>query len=251
VPPVAPTSIGPKLRKARIDRSLSIEETAWRTRIRPDLLRALEDEDFDSIGQQSFVRRHLSSYARFLGIDPAEVVEEFRSLQDEPEPSSIEELDRKNREAPKPKRPKWLIAAAISGAALAVAASVGALGGQTERPAAKAAPLPAHVSTPKASLSQAPKARPPVTAAQAKVTLAVSAVSATRVSILADGTQVFDGTLYSGESRTFRARSTIDVVAADGSTVRLMLNGVSLGSPGPSGTVFRARYGPHGKIKAA
>jgi cytoskeleton protein RodZ len=251
VPPAAPTSIGPKLRKARIDRSLSIEETAWRTRIRPDLLRALEDEQFDSIGQQSFVRRHLSSYARFLGIDPAEVVEEFRSLQNEPEPSSIEELDRKNREAPKPRRPKWLIAAAVSGAALAVAASVGALGGQTERPSAKAAALPTHVSTPKSSASQAPKAPAPVTAAQARVTLVVSPVSATRVSILADGTQVFDGTLYSGESRTFRARSTIDVVAADGGTVRLTLNGVALGTPGTTGTVFRARYGPHGKIKAA
>jgi cytoskeletal protein RodZ len=250
VPPAAPTSIGPKLRKARIDRSLSIEETAWRTRIRPDLLRALEDERFDSIGQQSFVRRHLSSYARFLGIDPVEVVEEFRSLQDEPEPSSIEELDRKNREAPKPKRPKWLIAAAVSGAALAVAASVGALGGQTERPAAKAVVLPSQSSTPK-SASLATKAPAPVTAAQARVTLVVSSFSATRVSILADGTKVFDGTLYPGEQRTFRARSTIDVVAADGGTVRLMLNGVALGIPGQSGTVFRARYGPHGKIKAA
>jgi hypothetical protein len=30
-----------------------------------------------------------------------------------------------------------------------------------------------------------------------------------------------------------------------------MLNGVALGIPGQSGTVFRARYGSHGKIKAA
>ena len=250
MPQAAPPSIGPKLRQARIDRSLSIEETAWRTRIRPDLLRALEDEQFDSIGQQSFVRRHLSSYARFLGIDPTEVVEEFTSLQEEPEPSSIEELDRKNREAPKPKRPKWLIAAVISGAALAVAASVGALGGQTERPAAKTTTVATQKPAVRGSVPAA-AAPGPVTAAQARVTLVVSAVSPTRVSILADGTQVFDGTLYAGEQRTFRARKTIDVVAADGGTVRLMLNGVALGTPGQAGTVFRARYGPHGKINAA
>jgi len=91
----------------------------------------------------------------------------------------------------------------------------------------------------------------PVTAAQARVTLVVSALTATRVSILADGTQVFDGTLYGGEQRTFRARSTIDVVAADAGTVRLTLNGVALGTPGPAGTVFRARYGPRGKISPA
>jgi cytoskeletal protein RodZ len=229
---------------------LSIEETAWRTRIRPDLLRALEDEHFDEIGQQSFVRRHLSSYARFLGIDPTEAVEEFRSLQDEPEPSSIEELDRKNREAPQPKRPKWLFAAVISGAALAVAASVGALGGQTQRPTAKTSVLTTP-ATPKASSSQVPAAPAPVSAARARVTMVVSALSATRVSILADGTQVFDGTLYAGDLGTFRARSTIDVVAADAGTVRLTLNGVALGIPGPAGTVFRARYGPRGKINPA
>ena len=245
---VAPPSIGPKLRKARIDRSLSIEETAWRTRIRPDLLRALEDERFDAIGQQSLVRRNLSSYARFLGMDPTEVVEEFTSLQAEPEPSSIEELDRKSREAHKPKRPKWLIAAIASGIALAVAASVGALGGQTERPAVKTTSAPSRAVS-----SPAPSSRiaAPVPAARARVTLVVVALATTRVSIQADGAQIFDGTMVTGESQTFRARSAIDIVAADGGTVRLTLNGVLLGTPGPSGSVFRARYGPHGKISGA
>ena len=246
--PVAPPSIGPKLRKARIDRSLSIEETAWRTRIRPDLLRALEDERFDVIGQQSLVRSNLSSYARFLGMDAAEVVEEFTSRQGEPEPSSIEELDRKNREAPRPKRPKWLIAAIASGVALAVAAGVGALGGQTERPTATTSAPPKT-----ATASHAPPSHvvAPVSPAQARVTLVVTAVARTLVSIQADGAQIFDGTLAAGESRTFRARSTIDIVAADGGTVRLTLNGAEIGPPGPSGTVFRARYGPKGKIAPA
>jgi len=249
VAPVAPPSIGPKLRKARIDRSLSIEETAWRTRIRPDLLRALEDERFDVIGQQSLVRSNLSSYARFLGMDPTEVVEEFTSRQGTPEPSSIEELDRKNREAAKPKRPKWLVAAIASGVALAVAAGIGALGGQTERPTAKTSSAPPKAAA--ASATPSPRVTGPVSPAQARVTLVVVAVAPTLVSIQADGTRIFDGTLAAGESRTFRARSTIDIVAADGGTVRLTLDGVQLGLPGPSGVVFRARYGPKGKISHA
>jgi len=246
VPAAAPPTIGPRLRKARLDRSLSIEETAWRTRMRPELLRALEDEAFDTIGQQAFVRRHLSSYARFLGIDQTEVVEQFTSMHEQPEPSSIGELDRKSREAPKPKRPKWLIAGLLSGTALIVAAAVGVLGGQTERPGAKAAVLAAPA--PRTTTSTAPKVVPPVTAANARVTLLLSAVASTRVSVLADGTQIFDGTLLAGEQQTFRARSTIEIVAADGGTVRLTLNGVYLGVPGPYGSVLRARYGPHGEI---
>jgi cytoskeleton protein RodZ len=246
---VAPPSIGPKLRQARLDRSLSIEETAWRTRIRPDLLRALEDERFEVIGQSSLVRSNLSSYARFLGIDAVAVLQEFTSSQAAPEPSSIEELDRQNRQAPKPKRPKWLVAAIASGVALAVAAGIGALGGQTERPTAKAALAPPRSAAP----SNAPSAHVvgPVSPAQARVTLIVVAVAPTLVNIQADGAQIFEGTLAAGESRTFRARTAIDIVAADGGTVRLTLNGVALGLPGPSGTVFRARYGPHGKISPA
>jgi hypothetical protein len=240
VAPVAPPSIGPKLRKARLDRALSIEETAWRTRIRPDLLRALEDERFDAVGQRSIVRRNLSSYARFLGIDPVEVVEEFSAQQPEPEPSSIEELDRKSREAPAPKRAKWLVAAIVSGIALAVAAAVGALGGQTERPEA-------NRTAPRAAGS-APAITSP--AAKVRVTLLLVALASTRVSIQADGVQIFDGTLEAGEQRSFGARSTIDVVAADGGTIRLIVNGVSLGTAGRPGTVFRARYGPHGTIGA-
>lgn len=246
MPSAAPPTIGPKLRKARLDRSLSIEETAWRTRMRPELLRALEDEAFDTIGQHSFVRRHLSSYARFLGIDQTEVVAQYTSLLEQPEPSSIGELDRQSRDAPRPKRPKWLIAGLVSATALIVAAAVGALGGQTERPGTTVAGLPAPA--PRATATNTAKGIAPVTAANARVTLLVTAISSTRISVMADGIQVFDGTIVSGEQRTFRARGTIDVVAAEGGTMRLTLNGVSLGAPGTYGSVFRARYGPRGAI---
>jgi hypothetical protein len=221
---------------------LSIEETAWRTRIRPDLLRALEDERFDAVGQQSIVRRNLASYARFLGMDPVIVMSEFTSLRGDAEPSSIGELDRKDREARKPKRPKWLIASLASAVALAVAAGVGALGGQTERPAATSASTPAPPAQTRAQ---------PAPVSSARVTLSVLALATTRVSILEDGKQIFDGTMVGGEQRTFRARATIDIVAADGGTVRLTVNGVAVGTAGPSGTVFRARFGPHGKIVSA
>jgi len=247
VPAAAPPSIGPKLRKARIDRSLSIEETAWRTRIRPDLLRALEDEEFETIGHQSFVRTHLCSYARFLGIDPSSVAEEYESLQEEPAPSSIEELDRTNKKAQKPRRPKWLIAAILSGGGLIAAASLGVLGGQTERLSTQPT-----VPVTQAAKPSAPVVKPaPVTAANARVTIQIESLSETRVSILADGKSVFDGMLASGEKRTFLARSTIDIVAADGGTIRLTFNGKDLGAPGESGAVFRARYGPRGRIDNA
>jgi len=68
---------------------------------------------------------------------------------------------------------------------------------------------------------------------------------------LADGTRIFDGMLEAGQHREFFARNLIDIVSADGSTVRLTLNGTSLGVAGPSGAVFHARYGPHGLVNGA
>jgi cytoskeletal protein RodZ len=246
----ASPTIGTKLRSARIDRSLSLEETAWRTRIRPELLRALELEDWASIGHHSFVRTHLSSYARFLGIDPQEVVAEFEAGS-EPGPSSLEELDRQVKRSRKPPRAKWLIAAVASGAVLIGIAVAGYLGGQAERPAAE---QPLGVSAPVESLvpsdgpSQVPSDGPSqVPAALARVQLHVEAVADTQVAILVDGEEIFEGVLAAGTARTFRARRMIEILAADAGSILLTHNGTEIGEAGDDGTAFRARFGPQGR----
>ena len=218
-----PEGIGTLLREARIERDLSIEETAWRTRIRPDLLRALECDEFDTIGHQSFVRTHLSSYARFLGMDPADVVRRFESLHDDA-PSSLEELQRRADEAHKPPRAKWLIAAAVCGAVLIAAGVMGALG--TRTPAG------------------GPVAVAPV--AVAPVSLVVEALAPSTLRIVADGAAMFDGVLATGARRTFQASDVIDVTGSDGAGVRLTLNGVPV-TAGARGA-FHGRFGPRGPL---
>lgn len=240
----ADAGIGTKLRDARVGRDLSIEESAWRTRIRPETLRALECEEFEILGHDAFVRSHLLSYARFLGIDPTDIVGEFERRA-EPSPSPIEELNRQERDAKKPPRAKWWIAAAFSGALLAAAAVVGVLGGQGERPAASSSALP---SAPPAVTSPSPDGLVPP--AEARVRLAVEVVSDTTMSVSADGAQVFEGTLEAGTTRTFRARRTLEVVVADAGAVRFTHNGDELGPPGEAGTVVRARDGPRGRRDA-
>lgn len=224
--------MGVKLRRARIERSLSIEETAWRTRIRPDTLRALELDRFDEVGHPAFVKTHLSSYARFLGMDPAEVVDDFDALHDEL-PSSIEELERVVQESHKPPRAKWPIAAAISGVVLALGALAGVLGGQEER-AGSAMPPPAPL---------APQYQHVI-----RVTIAVQAVDTTTVSAIVDGKQLYEGPLAPGETKTFRAERTVELMAADAASVRLTVNGKDAGVAGDQGSAYRARFGPNGRI---
>jgi len=240
--PAAPPGIGTTLRRARLERSLSIEETAWRTRMRPETLRALEGEHFDTIGHSAFVRSHLHSYARFLGIDPSEVVDAFTTLHAPAEPSAVHELQRQRKEARKPPRPKWLVAAIVSGGVLIAGAAVGVLGGQGERPAA--APSP-DASLPEVIASASGL---PVPLAEARVRLRVEALADTTVSIFADGQPLYEGPLTEGIARTFNARSAIEIILADAGTVRLRLNGADLGTPGEPGVVFRQRYGPDGPL---
>lgn len=241
MPSAAPAGIGTKLRQARLDRSLSIEETAWRTRIRPDLLRALEDENFDTVGHQAFVRSHLRSYATFLGMDPGEVVDEF-SAHHGAAPSVIEELERRTREERKPPRPKWLVAAIVSATALIGAAAVGWLGGQTERTGAAPSPA-ASIPDVLASASSVP-----VPPAEARVRLRVEALEDATVSVLADGQPLFEGALRAGTARTFNGRDVVEILLADAGAVRLTLNGTDLGTPGQPGAVYRQQYGPSGPI---
>lgn len=232
--PTAAPPIGKRLRKARQERQLSIEESAWRTRIRPDLLRALEREQFGALDHAGFVRRHLASYARFLGLDPLEIVDDYATRYEPDDDSSIEHLDRREKQAKKPPRPRWHIAAAVSGALLVAAAAVGVLGGHEKKVSLRAlSPPTPRVAGPSAASRLAP----------ARVTMRLLAVGATHVSVIVDGVEVFEGDVVPGEARSFAGRLGIEIVAGNGAAVRLVVNGAAVPA-GKPGSVYRARFGP-------
>jgi len=62
-------SFGHYLQMARIERQISLEEIARRTRIGMDVLRAMENEDLDKLPAEVFVKGFLRSYAREVGVD--------------------------------------------------------------------------------------------------------------------------------------------------------------------------------------
>jgi cytoskeleton protein RodZ len=72
---MASTGIGERLRSARQALGLSLEEIENVTRIRRSFLVALEQETFDVLPGPAYVRGFLRTYAAYLGIPPAELVE--------------------------------------------------------------------------------------------------------------------------------------------------------------------------------
>ena len=71
--------IGSSLREARTRRSIDFVQAEQATKIRARYLRALEDERFDELPSQTYVKGFLRTYADYLGLDGQLYVDEFNS----------------------------------------------------------------------------------------------------------------------------------------------------------------------------
>jgi len=71
--------IGNSLREARVRQQLELTEIELATKIRARYLRALEEETFEALPAQTYVKGFLRTYADYLGLDGQLYVDEFNS----------------------------------------------------------------------------------------------------------------------------------------------------------------------------
>jgi cytoskeleton protein RodZ len=129
--------IGARLREARMRAKIDINEVESRTKIRAKYLRAMENEEWDLLPGEVYVRSFLRTYGDFLGLDSRELVDDFRRGYENPSdhepppiaPPSREQRDRQARQRQRGQRgggspgrgvPPW----AIVGVVLVVVAVV-------------------------------------------------------------------------------------------------------------------------------
>ncbi|MFQ5992214.1 MAG: helix-turn-helix domain-containing protein, partial [Nitrospiraceae bacterium] len=70
-------SLGDFFKQVRETKGLTLEEVALKTRIQPDYLRALEDENFAKLPDQVFAKGFVRTYARSLGLDEDDALNRF------------------------------------------------------------------------------------------------------------------------------------------------------------------------------
>ncbi len=70
--------IADELRHTRVARSLSIEDVAAILRIRPDFIRAMEEDRFDDLPGPAYISGFLRTYATHLGLDGERLVAWFK-----------------------------------------------------------------------------------------------------------------------------------------------------------------------------
>jgi cytoskeleton protein RodZ len=71
-------SPGKYLKAERELRNLSLEEIAKFTKIKEDFLKAIEEDRYELLPPAVYVKGFLTIYARYLGLDPHDVVQRFQ-----------------------------------------------------------------------------------------------------------------------------------------------------------------------------
>ncbi|MFN2469271.1 MAG: helix-turn-helix domain-containing protein [Gaiellaceae bacterium] len=227
--------IGNSLREARLRKRLEFREVEQATKIRSRYLRALEEEDFEALPAETYVRGFLRAYAESLGLNGQLYVDEYNSRFVTGEGSS----PLRPRRSQPPRRGKGrgietnVILFALTAIAVMTALVIVAWKFSSETPPA-AEPARKTVTQPN---RPAKRAKPPavrVTPAKLRVTasgghswLQVHESSAT-------GRLLYQGTLEKGRTQRFVA-ARLWVNAGRPENLRLTLNGspVSIGARSP------------------
>lgn len=248
-------ALGERYRAAREARGLSLSDVSEQIRIRSVYLAAIEEERWSAIGAPVYIRGFLRTYARFLGLDPEEVVADFNAAVAPParEPEGDERPAAARRS---PLRGSWLVGIAALVAALLVAFVVYneltmrrenaspvavATAAVTAAPSsAGAAPSPAGSLGP-GGVSPSPGASGGVPAAAGanSIALVFSAPSWLRVTV--DGNVSMEGTFPAGTSKTFHGRKAL-VRLGNAGGVEIYVDGKPVGKLGKSGDVVERAF---------
>ncbi|MBL8551807.1 MAG: helix-turn-helix domain-containing protein [Hyphomonadaceae bacterium] len=70
--------VGKKLEAAREQRGLTLEQVAAQTKVRREFIEALEEMNAKLLPGKAYALAYLKSYARLLGLDPAEIADQFQ-----------------------------------------------------------------------------------------------------------------------------------------------------------------------------
>ena len=238
--------ISEKLRRARLDKGVSLAQIANATKISTRVLERIEGGHFDELPGGLLTRGHLRAFARELGLEPEEIVSQYRaefertSPEDEPFTLRKSYADTEQRASLAPAILTVAFAVIIYVAFMRPAdttSEIDTVAGMTAldvaaAPAIQHAIAPAHAARPGTS---------PVRAADPEgLQIELRPQSDCWVSATADGRLVIYRLMNGGERETIDAVDAIRLRVGDAGVLSYTVNGLpgrSLGAPGEAVTV--------------
>jgi cytoskeletal protein RodZ len=232
-------SLGKYLKRERENRKISLKEVSKQIKVREPFLKAVEEDRRELLPSVTYVKGFLSAYAKYLGLDPNEVILRYEA-ESQGERIILPEALPKKRILWNPKY-LWTI-----GGVIIVGFIVLYLLLSPSQP--PVVPLPLKPEA-KKTIPQAPP--PPVSekssALEEKgISLDVKAVERTWVAIQIDGQPVREATFQPGESFTYRAAKRIELILGNAGGLDITFNERRLEKIGRSGEVVTVIFTPQG-----
>jgi cytoskeleton protein RodZ len=225
-------SVGELLRLEREAQGKTIEDVAKVTKMSPLTISALEEDRFSALPAPVYVKGHLRTYARFLGLPEHEVIEKYMRFTQQQEHEELDEWDAVELELHEEKQRagrRW-VWVAVAVAAVVVFIVVWSIASQRDVVQGGSAQTGVPVAT-----DPAAEAGVPDTLIEwNKLELTVKARERTWIQVTVDGASlpVADFHLEAGEERTYDADKYFELQVGNGGALELYLNGEYLGTAG-------------------
>ncbi len=241
--------LGERLRMAREEKGISLDEVAGRTRIHRSYLEALEAERWSEVPSAVSARGFLRNYLRFLGLPEKELLQQF-SEETKTTPFREQRVD-------PPGAPfyieRWSVSSRGNSIKIGIAAVIGGVlflavltSRESEvRPEKEARPanpqvvpepsLPSVPSDPSFETFASGRAAVPAPSPLEKLTLALQATEPTWVQVIIDGGAMREALLRPGERVNWQADERFFLTVGNAGGVRVFFQGAELAPLGPSG----------------
>ncbi|MFH1501897.1 MAG: helix-turn-helix domain-containing protein [Candidatus Eisenbacteria bacterium] len=223
-------SVGELLRSERETQEKSIDDVAKATKMSASIIEAIESDRFSVLPAPVYVKGHLRTYARFLGLDEEDVVDKYMRFTQQQEPDELDEWDAVEIELQEQRRETgkrwvWMVVGAV-----AVVVVILLVVKWVNRP-----PAPTGGGTEEAPLVTQPVSEAAWVDTMIEVHgLELMAVARERVyiTVSVDGERVSDLTLDEGDRRRWEGVEEFTLFVGTGEALELYLNGEYLGVAG-------------------
>jgi cytoskeleton protein RodZ len=236
--------IGATLREARMRAHIDITEVETRTKIRAKYLRAMENEEWDLLPGEVYVKSFLRTYGEFLGLDTRQLIDDFKRRYERPTDHELRPITPLGRERPPrgPLIPPWAVIVAVLAVVVVALYFVGNSTNSKNTPTARVrTSVPPHQTRPRRHSTKPPTAPKPTT-----VKLQLVPTGALYV-CLVDGTgkKLIPGEIFSAGQTVPTETAPKLLLTLGNAAVKLKANGETI-DVAPSSTSIGFLFEPGG-----